>query len=753
MTTLIARYLVASIVATAGLAANAETVSSLQAAGTPAAVSGTIGDRVSIHFADQAAVDAALPSLTFEKPRPAHTPSKGPFAVTPRFSKDGDKTTIRIAIDPDTSLYGTGSVSGPLLRNGRTVTLWNTDAYGYDDTNASLYQSHPWVLAVRPDGTAFGILIDSTFRMHIAKPSLAGGDIVITVDGGPQPPVVLIERNSPQEVVQALAQLTGTITMPPKWALGYHQCRYSYNPDSRVKEIAQGFRDRKIPLDVIWMDIDYMDQFRVFTFDEKQFPDPKGLNTWLKQRGVHNVWMIDPGIGSDKTKFRNGSYFVYEQTMAGNHAVQAKDGTTYQGEVWPGMCVFPDYLRKETRQWWATLYKDFMAYGIDGVWNDMNEPAVFNVKAKTMPEDNIHRADPELGGTGSHLQYHNVYGMFMVKASREGIMAANPDKRPFVLSRANFLGGHRYAATWTGDNSANWYHLENSVPMALNMGLSGQPFAGPDIGGFAGNGPKGQEGQLFARWMGFGAMLPFARGHTGKGNIDKEPWSFGPEVESTCRDAINRRMRFMPYFYTLFHEASINGMPVVRPTYWADLKDPALRSEDDSFLLGNDVLIVSDMVPDRTRAVAMPKGSGGGGGASWKQFDFTAQSGADNPEKADPDLPKLYIRPGAIVPISPVMQYVDEKPLDTLTLLVNLDGNGKAVGTLYEDAGDGWSYKQGDYLLTTYAAEKKGNEITVSVSKTEGKRERPARTVVVQIAGTNVSATGTDSQPIKIATK
>jgi alpha-glucosidase len=339
--------------------------------------------------------------------------------------------------------------------------------------------------------------------------------------------------------------------------------------------------------------------------------------------------------------------------------------------------------------------------------------------------------------------------MFMVKASREGIMAANPDKRPFVLSRANFLGGHRYAATWTGDNSANWYHLETSVPMALNMGLSGQPFAGPDIGGFAGNGPKGQEGQLFARWMGLGAMLPFARGHTGKGNIDKEPWSFGPEVESTCRDAINRRMRFMPYFYTLFHEASINGMPVVRPTYWADLKDPALRSEDDSFLLGNDILIVPDMVPDRTRAVAMPK-AGGGGGAGWKQFDFTK---ADSPEKSDPDLPKLYIRPGAIVPISPVMQYVDEKPLDTLTLLVNLDASGKAVGTLYEDAGDGWSYKQGDYLLTTYAAEKKGNEIVVSVTKSEGMRERPARKVVVQLAGTTTSATGTDGQSIKITIK
>lgn len=709
-----------------------------------AAIAGPIGKGIYCYFADTEAQRNALPSLALEKARPAIGAANGSMPEAPRFESQGEKTIIRIAVAANTSLYGTGSVAGPVLRNGRTVTLWNTDAYGYDDTNPSLYQSHPWILAVAPDGKSKGIMIDCSYRMTIAMPSLGGGDIVVTVDGGPKPPVIVIERDTPQEVVKALAELTGSITLPPKWALGYHQCRYSYNPDSKVKEIADGFRSRKIPLDVIWMDIDYMDKFRIFTFDKSQFPDPKGLNVYLHGKGVHNVWMIDPGVAADKSKFGPEGYFVFEQAMAGNHPVQKADSTTFFGEVWPGKCVFPDYTRKETREWWGGLYRDFMANGIDGIWNDMNEPAVFNVPSKTMPEDNLHRADPDLGGNGPHLRYHNVYGMFMVKASREGIMKANPEKRPFVLSRANFLGGHRYAATWTGDNSANWYHLENSIPMALNMGMSGQPFAGPDIGGFAGNGPAGGEGKLFARWMGFGALMPFARGHTGKGNIDKEPWAFGPEVESTCRDAINRRMRFMPYLYTLFQEASKDGLPVIRPVYWADLSNPALRSEDDAFMLGSDVLIVPDMVPDRSRVIAMPRGN-------WAKFDFTK---SDSPEKADPDLPKLYVRAGAIVPTGQVMQFVDEKPLEP-TLIVNLDENGKAMGTIYEDAGDGWGYKNGEYLRTTYGAERNGDAVIIKVVKAEGDMKRPSRGLVVRLLSGSGETTGRgkDGEEIRIKVK
>ncbi|HLO42061.1 MAG TPA: TIM-barrel domain-containing protein [Phycisphaerales bacterium] len=703
----------------------------VQPAGQSKVVGEPLGNRIGRYYPSEESKQHALPSMAFERPAAISGVLPDGLYSHPSFTTDGTIQTVTFPVEPGTSLYGTGEVAGPLLRNGRTIETWNYDAYGYDDTYKNLYQSHPWVLGVRADGSAFGILADTTYRVKVdmsnAKPS--GGTFSFSAPG-PAFPVIVIERKHPMEVVTALAQLTGTIAMPPKWALGYHQCRYSYFPDSRVMEIAKGFRDRNIPCDVIWHDIDYMHKFLCFTFDEKHFPDPKRHNANLHALGFKSVWMIDPGIAADKANFKDGKYEVYETGTAQDVWVKQADGkTTYRGEVWPGWCVFPDFTRQETRVWWAGLYKDWMANGIDGVWNDMNEPAIFNTpdKSKTMPEDNKHRPDAEFAAPsgdnpGEHARWHNVYGMLMVKATREGVMAANPDKRPFVLSRASYIGGHRYGAMWTGDNSADWYHLESSVSMALNMGLSGQPFAGPDIGGFAGNGPAGDEGRHFARWMGFGTLLPFARAHTATGNIDKEPWSFGPEVEKTCRQAIERRYRFLPYIYTLFREASVSGTPVARPLFFVDPRDQALRAEDDVFLLGGDVMVVPSMMPDHSRVVTLPKPANG---VRWLGFDFEDGDNAD--------LPAMYLRPGAIVPTGPVMQFVDQKPLDTLTLLVALDHRGRAAGTLYEDAGEGYGYQNGEFLLTSYTADRNKDTVTVRVLGVEGGNSRPNRKVVVKL--------------------
>jgi alpha-glucosidase len=293
-----------------------------------------------------------------------------------------------------------------------------------------------------------------------------------------------------------------------------------------------------------------------------------------------------------------------------------------------------------------------------------------------------------------------------------------------VLSRANFLGGQRYGATWTGDNTGDWEQLGWSVSMILNLGLSGQPDSGPDIGGFAGNGPTGapplDRGTHFARWMGIGSLLPFARGHTNKANGDKEPWAFGPAVEQTCRAALERRYRLMPYLYTLFREAAETGLPVARPVFFAEPKNLALRAVDNAFLLGDGLLVACQLTPYRERVPVLPAG--------WLPFKFSG-------EAVDPNLPDLYIRPGAIIPTGPVMQYVDEKPLDQLTLLVCLDARGEASGTLYEDAGDGYGYQHGEYRLTTFKAKRQDGKIELTTSS-EGKWPAPAgRTVEIVAVG------------------
>ncbi|MBN2162233.1 MAG: SusF/SusE family outer membrane protein [Pontiellaceae bacterium] len=629
------------------------------------------------------------PSLVFLNELKEQGAVPSDWKVRPVFSMEDGRSVAVFPVEEGTDLYGTGEVTGPLRRNGLDVTLWNTDNYCYQKSEGKrLYQSHPWVMGVRTDGSAFGIIADSTWKQSI---DLSDG--IRFVSDGPAFRVIVIERESPLELQKALGELTGTMALPPLWALGFQQCRYSYFPDTRVKEIVDNFRDRQIPCDVVWMDIDYMDAFKIFTFDASRFPDPKGLNNYLHDKDFKAVYMIDPGVKAEP------GYFVYDQGSKGDHWVKTASGAEYNGDVWPGACAFPDYTRPETRAWWSTLYKDFMVLGVDGVWNDMNEPAVFNGPDGTMPEDNRHRGGGGLPA-GPHLRYHNVFGMLMVKASREGILAVNPDKRPFVLSRANFLGGQRYAATWTGDNKSTWEHMKMSIPMSLNLSLSGQPFNGPDIGGFEGN----CNAELLGHWMALGAYYPFSRNHASNHSVDQEPWAFGEEIEAVCRTAMNRRYRLMPYLYTLFRQASEEGTPVMRPVFFADAKDPELRDEQQTFLLGGDLMIV----PRWAANMDFPMGD----------WDRVRLEDAD-----DGYQPFVLLRPGAIVPMADVIQSTEDYSTERITLLMNPDQAGHATGRLYDDAGNGFGYQEGDYAVHRFTCAKMDDQmLKVRIEQIDGKR-------------------------------
>jgi len=618
------------------------------------------------------------------------------------FYSKGGKSIAAMPIVPGTSLYGTGENTGTLLRNRNKTTLWNTDNVEYrKDNGKRLYQSHPWVMGVNKDGTAFGVIADNTWKQQIELT-----DSIRFISEGPAFRVVVIKRNSPQEVVKELGNLIGNMEMPPLWALGYQQCRWSYIPDTRIKNVADTFRLKKIPCDVIWMDIDYMDSFRIFTFDKEKIPDPKGLNDYLHQKGYHSIWMIDPGVKAEK------GYSVYDSGSKGDNWVQNSKHKEFNGKVWPGECAFPDFTRPETRTWWSGLYKKFIATGIDGVWNDMNEPAVFGGPDGTMPENNWHRGGGGLPA-GSHLQYHNVYGMLMVKATREGILSANPDKRPFVLSRAGFLGSNRYGATWTGDNSGTVKDMKLSIPMSLNLGLSGQAFSGPDIGGFTRNTTP----DLFGQWISMGVFFPFVRGHACQGTNNKEPWAFGEEIENVSRTAINRRYRLLPYYYTLFHEASTTGMPVMRPVFFADPQDATLRTEEQTFLVGNDLLVI----PKWAVKPVQPKGS-------WRIISIAGENSTTDKYQAD-----VKIKGGAIIPMGNIIQNTTQYSLDSLTLLVSLDQNGKATGTLYEDAGEGFDYQNGEYRNYAFTALLKGSTVNVTITPTDGKLKPASRKYKVSV--------------------
>ena len=677
---------------------------------------GLIADGVARFSPIEVECEAIPGSMALLEPLPSMSDVPPDWPTFPALTTEGETYVAVISIDEGTHVYGTGEIAGSLERSGFVTETWGEQPYRenppegfspqeYDDDTPRLFQAHPWVLAVRADGSSFGALADTTHRTEI---DLRDG---IRFSAKAPFPVIIFEGETPQEVLTKLGELTGRLELPPLWALGYQQARWTYYPDARVKEIADEFRARAIPCDVIWIDIDYMDEFRIFTFHPERFPDPSGLNDYLHDNGFKTVWILDPGVQ------QNSGYWVYDEGIAGDHFLRHADGSLFTAKSWPpGLSVWPDYTNPATRTWWQSYLPDFLATGIDGVWIDFNEPSIVFPLGTPTPEDLMH-----VGGGGlppdTHARYHNAYGMLMSQATHEGMKQARPDKRPFLLSRSNYVGGQRYAAMWTGDNSATWDHLYWSVTMTLNMGLSGQPFAGPDIGGFF----KTPTPELYAHWIGVGALFPFSRTHTIQLSPDQEPWSFGPDVEAISRAAIERRYRLLPYLYTLFRESSLNGLPIWRPLFFADPIDPALRTEDHAFLLGSDVLVVPVLTQDDSHEISLPSGI-------WRDFTLVGEDPATTPE-----LPVLSLRGGAIIPVGRVVQNTTQLLLEPLTLVVSLDAEGHAEGVLYEDDGEGYDYEEGDYLFTTYVAMRAGDQVVVRVDRAEGDRPRPDRTVQVTV--------------------
>ncbi|HEV2765596.1 MAG TPA: TIM-barrel domain-containing protein, partial [Pyrinomonadaceae bacterium] len=527
---------------------------------------------------------------------PARPPAFDPETGAVEASKRRDQLEV---------YYGFGEKAlSTAWRNGHVLTMWNSDTYGYPPGLDPIYQSIPFFTTLR-QGLAYGLFFDNTHRttfdMGKTDParytfSAAGGELNYYVfTGGAE--------RTPKTVLRDYTELTGRTPLPPLWSLGFQQSRYSYFPEARVREVARGFRERRIPADVIYFDIDYMDGYRVFTWHKEHFPDPPRLLRDLRAEGFRTVVIIDPGIKVDE------SYFAYREGRAGGFFHKSADGSEFRAKVWPGVCAFPDFTDPKARAWFGSLYKTNLDEGVAGFWTDMNEPAtfapdntppqprIFHDPKNTFPLTVRHAGD---GQPGTHARYHNVYGMQMARATFEGLKKLRPDERPFVLTRAGYAGVQRFSSVWTGDNVATWEHLQLSVPMLTNLGVSGVPFVGADVGGFSGDATP----ELFARWMQAASLTPFFRSHVEKGRQDREPWAFGPEVERVSRAAIELRYRLLPYLYTLFREHEETGAPVMRPLWFEyphDFATYTMPTHLDEFLVGRDLLVAPVMTAGDVR--------------------------------------------------------------------------------------------------------------------------------------------------------
>jgi alpha-glucosidase len=637
-------------------------------------------------------------------------------------------------IEPGEHFFGAGQRTGLLDKRGKRLVNWTTDAgTGQGPGTDPLYLAIPVVLALRP-GLAYGVFFNNTWasafdlgRGHpeVWRMEAEGGELDYYVCYGP----------TPLEVSEGLGRVLGTMPLPPRWSLGYHQSRWSYAPEAHVRSVAAGFRSRDIPCDVLHLDIGYMDGYRVFTWDPLAFPDPPTLLADLRQEGFRTVTIIDPGVKADP------NYHVYREGLEQDFFIRRSSGGVFHGYVWPDDSVFSDYTRPEVREWWGDLQRTLVEQGSCGIWNDMNEPPVFyqpfsqNVRKRTWGTIDLDARQGPAGEETTHAEVHNLFGQGMVRASYEGLRRHLGDERPFVLTRSGFAGVQHWSACWMGDNNSWWEHLEMSMPQLMNMGLSGVPFVGVDIGGFAGN----ADGELFARWMQLGALYPFCRGHTTHFSADHEPWAFGPQVEAICRTYLQLRYRLLPYLSTLFWEASTRGTPVLRPLLYEFPSDPATYQLHDQVMLGPFVLAAPVYQPGRDyRAVYLPAGD-------W--YDWWTNEVLSGPVHVLAHAPlermPLYVRAGAILPMGPDLRFTAEKPLDPLTLHLY---PGEGTFTLYEDDGHTFAYERGEHCTTRYRLYRDlGADQTTSVLKFDigervGNYHPPDRRLILAVHGVEARA-------------
>ncbi|WP_149303613.1 glycoside hydrolase family 31 protein [Pareuzebyella sediminis] len=596
------------------------------------------------------------------------------------------------------SFYGMGDKATHSNLKGKKVSNWVTDSYAYGKDQDPLYKAIPFYIGLH-NAMAYGIFFDNSFGTHFDFAHERRSATSFWADGG--------EMNyyffyGPEmfKVVRAYTNLTGAPELPPMWALGFHQSKWSYFPESQVKEIAQTFREKKIPCDALYLDIDYMDGFRCFTWDNNLFPDPKRMIGELEEDGFKTVVMIDPGIKIDK------EYWVYKEAMENDYFCKRADGPFMKGKVWPGECHFPDFTNPQVREWWADLYKEFMAeIGVHAVWNDMNEPAVMEVPTKTAPLDTRHFYD---GYPCSHRKAHNIYGMQMVRATYEGVKKYVYPKRPLVITRAAYSGTQRFSSTWTGDNVATWEHLWIANVQMQRMCMSGYSFVGSDIGGFA----EQPNGELFARWIQLGVFHPFCRVHSSGDHGDQEPWSFGNEITDIVRKFIELRYQLLPYLYTMFWRYSREGKPLLLPIVCFDQEDVQTHFRTDEFIFGEQILVCPIQEPNaKGRRMYIPRGD-------WYDYwsDEIVEGGKEKWVEADIDKMPLFIKAGAIIPKYPVQQYVGEKEITELVLEVYYK-KGSENSMVYEDGQDGYAYENGKYSLRNFKLLGKDNELTVQQFK------------------------------------
>ncbi len=587
-------------------------------------------------------------------------------------------------IDKEDLFYGLGDKTGYLNKREYYFENWNSDIpSAHTEALPALYKSIPFFICKKKT-SVYGLFYDNTYHGYFDFGKENGDYFVYGADDGNLNYYFLYGEKM-SDVIRNYTFLTGRTPLPQLWTLGYHQCRWGYESASDIREVAYGMRKYRIPCESVQYDIDYMDNFKVFTWDEEYYEKKGKLMEELSHEGFKPVVIIDPG-----TK-KEAGYFMYDEGIKNGYFATDADGVVYVNKVWPGDATFPDFGRKEVRDWWADSHKNLTDMGVMAVWNDMNEPASFE---GPLPDDVVfHIGDRKT----DHREVHNVYAHFMDMATFNG-MKKLTGKRPLVITRACYAGTQKYAAVWTGDNQSLWAHLQMLIPQLCSLGISGYALAGTDIGGFGAN----SNSELMCRWIEAAVFSPFFRNHSAKGTRAQEPWKFNDETTDIYRKYVELRYKFLPYIYDLFYRGQETGLPIMRPLVLHYEDDENTFNLNDEFLVGENILVSPVVTQGASKKmVYLPEGT-------W--YDYWTGEKHTGKTYIIKDAPlgvcPIYIKEGSIIPMYDQVQYVGEKPYNKLTLLLT-PGAGKYVH--YQDNGEDYKFIDGEYNLYEFSKDEAGN--------------------------------------------
>ena len=608
----------------------------------------------------------------------------------------GNDVTCFKQILSNEKFIGLGEKTGPLNKRSMAYENWNSDVPAYALDKDPLYASIPFYMGIH-DGISYGIFFDNSYKSTFSFGASTDDEMSHFGAIGGEMDYYFFAGSSVRNVIEQYTWLTGRPKLPPLWSLGYQQCRYSYYPDTELLHVAQTFREKKFPCDVLYLDIHYMDNYKVFTWNPERYPQPKGMIDKLKGMNFHLAVIIDPGLKVEK------GYSAYDEGVKNNYFLSYPNGQPYIGSVWPGRSHFPDFTRPEVRNWWGKKFTSLTSKGVEGFWNDMNEPATWGQKIPDMVEFGFE------GNKTTMKEGHNIFGMQMVRATYEGTRNLMEGRRPLTITRATYSGGQRYSTIWTGDNFASDDHMLLGARLVANLGLAGFSFAGPDVGGFIGEPTK----ELMVRWMSLGAFTPFYRNHSAVDVNYREPWILPKDYQDIVRNYLNLRYQLMPYIYSNALLASRTGLPLVRTLAIDYTKDENvfLKDFENQYMFGDGLLVCPARSTDSYTRVYLPEGR-------WYRFsNDEAFDGGKDYHVASPlsDLP-VFAREGAIIPMQNTVQNTTENAGDTLKLHV-FAGVKPTQLLYYEDDGTTYEYEKMASYERIINFDPTKNELNISEKK------------------------------------